>query len=95
MSNSRKPPSVAFWVTVVAIVGVLAYPLSFEPACWISSYLDPSGDIVSLIYRPIVWYWAYDAAESLDRLIGWYVGLGTKDGFHVHYLAPPPGVDFF
>ncbi len=30
---SRKKPGVAFWATV-ALVAVLAYPLSFGPACW-------------------------------------------------------------
>jgi hypothetical protein len=29
--TDRKKPGVAFWVTVVALVG---YPLSFGPACW-------------------------------------------------------------
>ncbi len=95
MAPDRKKPGVAFWTTVVVVGLLVGYPLSFGPACWVSSYLDDSGDIVSLIYRPIVWFWAYGAGDSLGKIIGWYVGLGTKNGYYnLHYLVPPPGVEF-
>jgi hypothetical protein len=32
--TSRKNPGVAFWATVVVVVVLVAYPLSFGPACW-------------------------------------------------------------
>ena len=34
MTSDRKKPGVAFWATVVVVVGLAAYPLSFGPACW-------------------------------------------------------------
>jgi hypothetical protein len=93
--TDRKQPGVAFWATVAVVVGLVAYPLSFGPACWVSSYLDDSGEIVSLIYRPIIWYWVYEAGDSLDGIIGWYVGLGTKNGYYdLPHLVPPPRIEF-
>jgi hypothetical protein len=37
--TDRKKPGVAFWATVV-VVAVLAYPLSFGPACWVSGRVE-------------------------------------------------------
>jgi hypothetical protein len=39
MRSDRKKPDVAFWVTVVVVV-VLALPISFGPACWITSRMN-------------------------------------------------------
>ena len=36
----RKKPGVAFWTTVVVVMALVAYPVSFGPACWISSRLE-------------------------------------------------------
>jgi hypothetical protein len=36
MTTSRKQPGVAFWVTVMVVVVLVAYPLSFGPACWLA-----------------------------------------------------------
>jgi hypothetical protein len=35
--TSRKKPGVAFWATVALVVVLMAYPVSFGPACWIGS----------------------------------------------------------
>ena len=40
MTSNCKKPGVAFWATVVAGAVLVAYPLSFGPACWITSRLD-------------------------------------------------------
>jgi hypothetical protein len=36
MTPSRKKPGVAFWATVV-VAALIAYPVSFGPACWLTS----------------------------------------------------------
>jgi hypothetical protein len=36
MSEPKKKPGVAFWASVV-VVALLAYPLSFGPACWLTA----------------------------------------------------------
>jgi hypothetical protein len=35
--TDRKKPGMAFWATVVVVVALLAYLLSFGPACWLSA----------------------------------------------------------
>src|SRR5258708_27441077 len=41
--------------TLAAVVGLpVLYLLSFGPACWISSRLQPTGEIVSTAYSPII-----------------------------------------
>ena len=37
MTRSSKPPSAAFWATVVVVVALILYPLSFGPACWLTA----------------------------------------------------------
>ncbi len=59
MTPSRKQPGVASWATVVVVVVLVAYPLSFGPACWIESRVNP-GDAVQSIYYPLLYgarYW--------------------------------------
>jgi hypothetical protein len=48
--TDRKKTGVAFWATVV-LVAVLAYPLSFGPACWIASRTESCN--VSDFYLPL------------------------------------------
>jgi hypothetical protein len=52
MSESKYKPGVAFWPTVVVVVG-LAYPASFGPVCWITSWIG-GNDVLPVVYRPIV-----------------------------------------
>jgi len=54
MAHERKKVGVAFWVTVATFV-LLAYPLSFGPACWLCHKRYVPVEIVSILYRPVVW----------------------------------------
>jgi hypothetical protein len=49
----RQPRS--FVVAIVAVELLVAYLALFEPACWVSSRWQPSGQVVSVAYRPVVW----------------------------------------
>ena len=61
--DQKKQPGVAFWATVVVVVVLVAYPLSFGPACWWMSRsvlvgVGGSGNnytmrFIPAIYRPI------------------------------------------
>jgi hypothetical protein len=53
--TSRKKPGVAFWATVVVVAVLVAYPLSFGPACWLTSAMERGHGVVTAIYRPILW----------------------------------------
>ena len=51
--TDRNKPTAGFWITV-ALVAVLVYPLSFGPACWITSRLGHGAVILPVIYWPII-----------------------------------------
>lgn len=53
MSEDRKKPGMAFWATVAAVV-LLAYPISFGPACWIASRTGIGVQALPTIYRPVI-----------------------------------------
>ena len=79
--TDRKKPGVGFWVTVGLAI-VLAYPLSFGPACWISSRFG-DGRFVSAIYQPIFrWWWNDDPANWGDRLHH-YMRFGANPDWNV------------
>jgi len=57
MTSDRKKPTTGFWITVALVAVLLAYPLSFGPACWIESRFLPDGSINSRfsgVYRPLL-----------------------------------------
>jgi hypothetical protein len=54
-----KKPGVSFWATVVVVVALVAYPLSFGPACWLFKRSYISEHRFSAAYEPCV-----QAAES-------------------------------
>jgi hypothetical protein len=53
MTSSHKKPGVAFWATVVVVCLLIAYPLSFGPACWIATRGDSEFGELPSIYTPI------------------------------------------
>jgi hypothetical protein len=58
MSDERKKPGVAFWATVVVVAVLLAYPLSFGPACWIcGGPAQPINGNFCAFYRPLLKLW--------------------------------------
>src|SRR5262245_45494980 len=54
MTSDRKKPGVAFWATVMMVVGLVGYPLSIGPAFWITSRTGFGGDAVSVLYQPLL-----------------------------------------
>lgn len=71
MTEPRTKPGVAFWATVAVLVALLAYPLSFGPACWLVSH-----DLLPLkstwyFFRPITWL-AEEGPEATAYPIYWW-----------------------
>src|SRR5260370_1457438 len=54
MTRPRKHPSPAFCITVALVVLLVAYPVSFGPACWLADRLQIATPFVARIYKPIV-----------------------------------------
>jgi len=74
-----QKPGAAFWATVVVVV-LLLYPLSFGPACWISSWTDCGGEwVLPFAYRPVLT--AGDRSEAIWRVAKWYAELGADEGW--------------
>ena len=85
--TDRKEPGVAFWASAV-LVAVLAYPLSFGPACWRVPKSSDESDKLSTwsvlgsapkphapsIYWPLGWI-ALNGPKPLGDLVCWYATL--------------------
>jgi len=49
-------------LAVFLVVATVLYPLSIGPACWISSHANTGGEVVSVVYLPILWI-AFDFTQ--------------------------------
>jgi hypothetical protein len=102
--TDRKKPGVAFWATVVVVVALVGYPLSFGPACWIATRYDSLRGFVNSIYHPAAWAY-FKTPEIVGRAIIWYANVGgdvnfygtEREGFRLafeldigHDSFPPP-----
>ena len=76
--TDRKKPGVAVWVAVVLVLVLVGYPLSFGPACWITSHTEIGAGILPTLYRPIIWAWD-NYPQSLHHRLLWYSRVGAKD----------------
>jgi hypothetical protein len=79
MGEQNKKPGAAFWATVVVIALLVMYPLSFGPACWISSRTNTAASVIPIVYRPIVWCMAHN--RGLGKVVKWYGELGAGRGW--------------
>jgi hypothetical protein len=85
--SDRNKPGIAFWATVVLVI-VLAYPLSFGPACWIAGDNETAISAILNVYDPILRAARTMRREKdpgvfedsrLDRCLKWYARLGRDD----------------
>jgi hypothetical protein len=80
--TDRKKPGVAFRATV-ALIALLAYPLSFGPACWITARSQLGDQIgracMEEVYRPVLWTIAYGPAV-IEKPLFWWGEFGIRDG---------------
>ena len=78
--TSRKKPGVAFWATVVVVVVLVGYPLSFGPACWAVSRADADDHWLLVVYKPIIARLSRPQTR-IGRAIERYAGWGAADGW--------------
>jgi len=76
--TDRKHPSVAFWITVALVAVLVGYPLSFGPACWISSHTNRGMRAINIIYQPLMRVWWRGAAPYQHDLLQRYAHLWTN-----------------
>lgn len=68
--SDRKKPGVAFWTTVVLVVVLVGYPLSFGPACWLVNQGNARIEVVCRVYRPFVRVAATE--NRMGRFLKWF-----------------------
>jgi hypothetical protein len=76
-ADQKKKPGVAFWATVVVVVVLVAYPLSFGPACWIASQQwapDGTNEVIDWFYSPASFVLHY-APKNFEDALFWYASL--------------------
>jgi hypothetical protein len=85
--TSPKKPSVAFWATVVVVVVLAAYPLSFGPACWLTRQQVgfPHAPPPHLkMPRAMIVYWPLGrlavSKSQLGKPLRWWMTLGLPRG---------------
>jgi hypothetical protein len=52
--EQKKKPTAGFWIAVALLVALVAYPISFGPACWITSRADRGQNLLPVMYWPIL-----------------------------------------
>ncbi len=90
MTPSRKKPGVAFWATVVVVVGMVAYPLSFGPASWLLERVPTFHRPFVQMYWPVGWMAAH-GPRPVRKAIWGYATVGVPRGTIVALPTGPGG----
>ncbi len=82
MSEERKKPTAGFWITVALVAALVGYPLSFGPACWVTTISASEPGV--RYHKSMIVYWPLGAVTKGDGLIArtlqWWMKFGTRDG---------------
>jgi hypothetical protein len=86
VNADQKKPSAGFWITFALVAVIVAYPLSFGPACWWKIYTfrtEPmhswsQDPVAPTCYWPIGWV-ARHGPKVIHRQIFWYATIVCKD----------------
>ena len=81
MTSDRKHPSVAFWISVAFVAVLVGYPLSFGPACWITSRTNVGAFAIPFVYRPIMSGLSDDDESGADDAVRSYAKFGAAKGW--------------
>jgi hypothetical protein len=91
MTSDRKKPGVAFWATVVVVVALVVYPLSFGPACWGLDRRIGDPCAIAAVYRPVLWLWVVSGPQWVGESISWYANLFAPNR---EWCVEPVDLDF-
>jgi len=81
-ADQKTKPTDGFWITVALLMALVAYPLSFGPACWIAARTDIDRWVLfKVIYWPLgrAIHSDMPGAASLLRAIARF-GMPATDG---------------
>ena len=83
--TDRKKPSFAFWITVALVAVLVGYPMSFGPACWISSRMKGSySELVSCVYGTVIPA-CRRCPKFVVRFARWYSEVGAASFWRWHF----------
>jgi hypothetical protein len=85
MTTDCKHPSAAFWATVVVVVGLVAYPVSFGPACGLTSRVYAYGEPVvtnraMFVYLPFGKAILHAPNAGYNRFLIWWINVCLPTG---------------
>jgi len=82
MTERTKAPSVTFWA-VAMVVALIAYPLSYSPACRLADWEVLPREQTHKFYGPLLAVIAR-SPESVRRLAINYAGLFAEEPVYTH-----------
>jgi hypothetical protein len=82
VTSDRKKPTTGVWIAVALVMVLLAYPLSFGPAVWLTARRYCRTSTVESLYRPVLWSAAQ--GPSLENAVVWWGSPGVPDGALVY-----------
>ena len=85
--SRRKHPSAAFWATVVVVVGLVAYPLSVGPACWLVDRGMFPVEVLDGLYRPLARFLVNSCSGRICNAMNEYCLWGSR-GTRIPRLTP-------
>lgn len=75
--EEREKGRTGFWCTVI-LVALLAYPLTFAPACSVAERVPSIRPAFLAVYRPISFLWYY-GPDRVGDILWWYANAGVTD----------------
>jgi hypothetical protein len=86
MKDDRKKSTAGFRIKGALLAVLAAYPLSFGPACWITSRADRGSGLLPIVYWPILksmsWQEGHDHASRPPEGDNWENGSNSASLRH-------------
>ena len=83
------------WATVILLAVLIGYPVSFGPACWVSSYSEFGSELLPIVYRPLLWTFEdlegdFDNPTATGRILQRYSEFAARRGWTWAVMSPDP-----
>jgi hypothetical protein len=82
MTSDCMKPTTGIWITVALVAVLVAYPLTFGPACWFVARRGEDSGLFGQIYWPIGWC-ADHGPSAVLGVVRWYAMIGSPPGSRI------------
>ncbi len=93
MTDERKRPGAAFFVTVFLVAAVLLYPATFGPTVWLAARDHIDQRKAEQVYWPVLWL-AVHGPRAVSEGINWWGALGLSSDEGVLFFFPVPNGEY-